>query len=132
MWHAPVGPSAAPLIPVFLGQRDVPPEYGPHRYLTEGESARFLDPRKAAETPNRASLVSQGAESARSAFYVFKRLMHLAFQQPDPILTLVNGKRFQSPAVTPESGVVMLAHTVETGGTDEFGVRGNGAGHTRG
>lgn len=86
MWHAPVGPVTAPLLPVFLGQDKVPLPYRQHRYLTAGESHRFLDDRKLSKDPDSVSLVSQGGETAGSAVYVFKRLMHLAFQKPDPIL----------------------------------------------
>ena len=86
LWHAPVGPITAPLMPVFMGQGAVPPEYGPHRYLTTGESARFLDTRHDDARADTVSHVSQGDEVTRSAFYVFKRLMHLAFQAQDSIL----------------------------------------------
>lgn len=81
MWHAPVGPVAAPLVPVYMGQTTVPPEFGPHRYLTAGESARFLDPRSADERPDSVSIVAQAEEVTRSAFYIYKRLMHLTFMQ---------------------------------------------------
>lgn len=86
MWHAPVGPVTAPLVPVFLGQTEVPLEYGAHRYLATGESARFLDERHVDKQPDSVSHIPQGAESTVSAFYAFKRLMHLVFQQPDPFL----------------------------------------------
>ncbi|SEO17333.1 Peptidase family C69 [Salinihabitans flavidus] len=86
MWYAPVGAATAPLLPVFLGQSSVPPAYRQHRYLTKGESHRFLDLRKDDKTPDTVSIVPQGIETAGSAVYVFKRLMHLAFQKPDPIL----------------------------------------------
>ncbi|MCC5968545.1 MAG: C69 family dipeptidase [Pararhodobacter sp.] len=89
MWHAPVGPATAPLVPVFLGMSDVPAEFGPHRYLTEGESARFHDPRHAARNPDSVSHVPQAAEVTRSAFQIYKRLMHLAFMQQDPLLAEV-------------------------------------------
>ena len=89
MWHAAVGPVTAPLLPVFLGQQTVPPALCRHRYLTRGESHRFLDRRKEDKGPDTVSLVPQGIETGRSAFHDFKRLMHLAFQQPDPILTEV-------------------------------------------
>lgn len=89
MWHAPVGPVAAPLLPVFLGQSSVPPAYRQHRHLTVGESHRFLDRRKEEEDPDSVSLVPQGTETGPSAFYEFKRLMHLAFQKPEPILAEV-------------------------------------------
>jgi dipeptidase len=87
MWHAPTGPVTAPLVPVFIGMAAVPPEYGPHRYLSAGESYRFLDTRHAAQDPDSVSHVPQGAEVTRSAFQASKRLMHLAFQMPDPLLT---------------------------------------------
>ncbi len=86
MWHAPVGPVTAPLLPVFLGQDRVPPALRQHRYLTTGESHRFLDCRKEDKAPDTVSLVPQGVETGPSAVHEFKRLMHLAFQKPDPVL----------------------------------------------
>lgn len=86
MWHAPVGPVTAPLMPVFLGQSAVPDEYAQHRYLTTGESARFLDSRKQDQSPDTVSHVPQGIETSDSAVYQFKRLMHLAFQSQETIL----------------------------------------------
>jgi dipeptidase len=78
MWHTPSGAMAAPFAPVFLGQSCVPAEFGPHRYLTVGESHRFLDMRHSlgggADT---VSLVPQGAEAVRSAVQECKRLMYL-------------------------------------------------------
>lgn len=86
MWHAPVGPVAAPLVPVFMGMTEIPLEYGIHRYLTTGESARFLDERHSERNGDTVSHVAQGAEVTHSAFAVFKRLLHLAFQMQDPLL----------------------------------------------
>ena len=86
MWHAPVGPVTAPLVPVFMGMTEIPLEYGIHRYLTTGESARFLDERHSERNGDTVSHVSQGAEVTHSAFAVNKRLMHLAFQMQDPLL----------------------------------------------
>ena len=80
LWHAPVGPVTAPLVPVFIGQTDVPVEYGLHRYLTTGESSRFLYHRHDDDEPERISTVPQNREVTRSAFQVQKRLMHLAFR----------------------------------------------------
>jgi dipeptidase len=62
MWHAPVGAVTAPLMPVFLGQTEVHEAYRQHRYLTTGESARFLDERKKVKNPDTVSLVPQGIE----------------------------------------------------------------------
>jgi len=86
MWHAPVGPVSAPLMPVFLGQTSVPDEYAQHRYLTTGESARFLDCRKQDDDPDTVSHIPQGVEVSDSAVYRFKQLMHLAFQAQEPVL----------------------------------------------
>ena len=90
LWHAPVGPVTAPLLPVFLGQPSVPEAYRKHRYLTEGESARFLDRRKEPTTPEVVCRIPQGIESGESAVYRFKQLMHLAFQSQDLILPEVD------------------------------------------
>lgn len=87
MWHAPVGPVTAPLLPVFLGQSSVPPAWRQNRYLTAGESYRFLDRRKEKTSPDTVSRIPQGIEAGASAVYEFKRLMHLAFQRPEPILS---------------------------------------------
>lgn len=92
MWHAPVGPVAAPLVPVFMGMTAVPPEYGMHRYLTEGESARFQDLRKAIARPDAVSPVPQGVEITRSAVQIFKQLMHAAFQDAQETLPLVSAQ----------------------------------------
>lgn len=89
MWHAPIGASAAPLLPVFIGQSSVPPAYRQHRYLSTGESHRFLDTRKLDRNPDTVSLVPQGVETAGSAVHAYKRLMHLAFQKPEPLLAEV-------------------------------------------
>jgi hypothetical protein len=91
MWHAPVGAVTAPLLPVFLAQTDVPMEFGAHRYLMSGESARFLDARHAEKDDDTVSHVSQGQETSRSAVQVFKRLMHLAFQGGDEMVAEVSG-----------------------------------------
>lgn len=89
MWYAPIGAVTAPLLPVFMGQTSVPAEYQQHRYLSTGESHRFQDTRKAMATPGSVSLVAQGIETAGSAVYAYKRLMHLAFQKPESILNEV-------------------------------------------
>lgn len=90
MWHAPVGPVTAPLVPVFLGIERVPFEYGRHRYLGRGESARFIDRVHEVTGPDAISDIPQGAASTRSAVAVFKRLMHLAFQGDDAWVTEVS------------------------------------------
>lgn len=78
LWHAPIGAVAAPFAPVFLGQGAVPAEFGPHRYLTTGESHRFMDMRKVlAGGEDVLSSVPQAGEASRSAVAECKRLLNL-------------------------------------------------------
>ena len=79
IWHSPIGAVASPLSPVFIGQTMIPEEFMMHRYLTVGESHRFLDERKLNEK-DALSTVSQGVESTVSAVYECKRLFYLILQ----------------------------------------------------
>ena len=92
LWHAPIGAVAAPLAPVFLGQRAVPPEFGPHRYLTTGESHRFMDMRKVlAGGADVLSLVPQAGEASRSAVMECKRLLYLMHLAGPECLARIHG-----------------------------------------
>lgn len=82
LWHTQVGAVAAPFVPVFMGVSHVPTEYKQHRYLTSDESGRFVDGRR----PVQVSVVSQGVESTRSAFRVFKRLLYLVMAHHERFL----------------------------------------------
>lgn len=82
LWHTQIGALAAPFVPVYMGIADVPDEYKMHRYLTAGESARFIDRRK----PDQVSLVPQQIEATRSAAQVFKRLLYVMLQQHEAYL----------------------------------------------
>ncbi len=78
LWHTPIGAVASPFAPVFLGQKPVPPEFAQHRYLTVGESHRFVDMRKAiSPDADVVSVVPQAQEAVQSAVYECKRLMYL-------------------------------------------------------
>lgn len=123
MWHAPVGPVTAPLVPVFMGQSAVPPEYGPHRYLMSGESARFLDTRHADR--DTVSRVPQGAEVTRSAFAIHKRLMHLAFQMPEPLLaeTSAHWRRLEAALAAELPDVVDSAAILLDAGAERLATR---------
>jgi len=84
LWHAPIGPVAAPFSPVFMGQNYVPPEFGMHRYLTTGEAHRFMDTRRMLDgDEDTMSLVPQYNEMFRSAVYECKRLFYLMLQNKD-------------------------------------------------
>ena len=71
LWVATSCPVTAPFIPLRLGMTDVPPEYKRHRYLTEDEASRFMDPDY------------RGLESTRYAFRACKRLYYLVSEHPD-------------------------------------------------
>ena len=79
LWHSPIGAVASTFSPVFMGQNIVPEEFMMHRYLTVGESHRFLDERKKKEKDT-LSFVSQNVESTISAVYECKRLFYLILQ----------------------------------------------------
>lgn len=83
MWHAPVGPIAAPLTPFFVGVESVPPEFGQHRYLTTGEDSSFVDD---SDPHDQASVVSQRIEATRSAVFTFKRLLYLITEHHEQFL----------------------------------------------
>lgn len=83
LWHTQTASVAAPFVPFFIGTQDVPPEYKAHRYLTFEESARFIDGRR---KPTQRSTISQGIESTRSAFRVFKRLFYLMMEHHETFL----------------------------------------------
>ena len=125
MWHAPIGPVTAPLVPMFMGMTGLPPEYAAHRYLTEGESARFLDSRHVERDPDSVSHVPQGVEVTRSAFQIFKRLMHLAFQAQDPILAEVwdHWRRVESQLATDLPDVLRSAEVLLDAGETRLAAR---------
>jgi hypothetical protein len=96
LWVAATTSVAAPFIPYYLGITEVPPEYQKHRYLTEGEASKIMNPD------------FRGFESTRFAFQVYKRLYYLTMEHPDKFL----------PEVTEaleafESGLIARQETVE-------------------
>lgn len=92
LWHAAIGSVAAPFSPVFMGQEIVPPEYGMHRYLTMGESHRFMDTRREiAGDDDAVSTVPQYNEMFRSAVYESKRLLYLMQYLGEDALSEVHG-----------------------------------------
>ena len=84
IWHAHIGAMAAPFIPVYMGMQNIPLEYRQHRYLSVGESSRFMDKRHFNDGEIESlSRISQGVESTRSATSVYKRLMYLVMQNSE-------------------------------------------------
>jgi hypothetical protein len=107
LWHAPTGPIAAPFTPFFIGVESIPPEFGPHRHLTAGETARFMI---ADDDPQTLSTIPQSIEATRSAFQTFKRLLYLLAEHHELFL----------PEVTPvweafeREQSVLLSETIES------------------
>ncbi|MDO8861725.1 C69 family dipeptidase [Haliea sp. E1-2-M8] len=77
LWIAPTGSVTAPFLPWWIGTRDVPAEYGQHRYLTEGSGPDFINPD------------FQLREATEFAGRVFKRLMYFTCAFPEEQLDRV-------------------------------------------
>ncbi len=80
LWMSITGAVASPFVPVFVGVRDLPPQYKQHRYMTKGSDRGFLD---AAFAP---------LEGTLSAFRVHKRLLYLACAHPEAFLRPVTAE----------------------------------------
>ena len=77
LWVAPTGSVTAPFLPWWIGVRDVPPEYGQHRYLTENAGPTFINPDY------------QLREATEFAGRLFKRLMYYTCAFPEEQLERV-------------------------------------------
>jgi hypothetical protein len=123
LWHTQVGAIAAPFVPVFMGMRAVPEEYRQHRYLTAGESSRFIDLRHVRNgRADSLSQVPQGIESTRSATAVFKRLLYLVLQHPAEFLPEVTAvfEAVERRLVAAEVGVARVAEILLDSGEAEL------------
>ena len=110
LWVAPTGSVTAPFVPWWIGSRDVPPEYGQHRYLTEGSGPNFINPD------------FQLREATVFAGRVFKRLMYYTCAQPEEYLDRVqdtltafeNGIRTDLPHIERAAALAYTAGEPET------------------
>jgi len=115
LWHTQTGAHAAPFVPIFMGVQEVPEEFRQHRYLSAGESARFLDTRHARNgQPDTVSQIAQGIESTRSACTVFKRLMQLVAQHSADFLPEVTAvwEAVEERLLAAQPGVLATAATL--------------------
>jgi len=119
LWHTQTAAVAAPFVPFFMGTADVPPEYKQHRYLTFDESGRFVDSRR---KPDQQSAVSQGIESTRSAFQLFKRLFYLVMEHHEAFLPEVTVlfEAFEEKLIQAHDDVVRTAVTLLEAGEIEL------------
>lgn len=120
LWHTQTAALSAPFIPFYMGVSDVPPEYKKHRYLTAGESARFMHQRH--EIAEQQSQVSSAIESTHSAFGVFKRLFYLTVQHYETFLPEVTEalEAFETKLIDQQATVEQTAHTLYAAGEDEL------------
>jgi dipeptidase len=102
LWVAAASSLTAPFIPYRMGVTDVPPEFKWHRYLSEGEADRFMDPEL------------QGLESTRYAFREFKRLFYLVKEHEEKFLPEVTEAlaAFESRLIGQQSIVEQTALTL--------------------
>jgi hypothetical protein len=96
LWVAPTGSVTAPFIPWWIGVETVPPEYGQHRYLTEGAGSTFINPE------------FQLPEATEFAGRLFKRLMYYTCAFPTEYL-----ERVQSTLTSFEGGMLEQQARIE-------------------
>ncbi len=106
LWVAATSPLTAPFIPYYLGADDVPAEYKKHRYLTEKEASKFVDPN------------FRGIESTRYAFRVYKRLFYLTKEHEDKFLPEVTESlnAFESKLIERQQSIERTALTLYKAG----------------
>lgn len=121
LWHTPTAALASPFSPVFLGATEVPAEYRQHRYLTAGESARFVDLRHAAEERDNVSRVPQGVEATRSAVQAGKRLLYLLQRHSELFLPEITAlwEAVERRRIAAHPGAVDIAETLLNAGKQE-------------
>jgi dipeptidase len=112
LWHAHIGALAAPFLPTYMGVTNVPEEFRQHRYLSIGESSRFLDARHFDQgEPESRSRVPQAIESTRSATAIFKRLLYLLVQHGDEFLPEVTDcwEKLEADLISQQGAIVRIA-----------------------
>jgi dipeptidase len=74
LWVAPTGSITAPFVPYWIAGSEVLPEFGKHRYLTDGEATRLVTPEFSIQ------------EASQFAGRLFKRLMYYTCDAPEQFL----------------------------------------------
>ena len=99
LWTAATGSVAAPFVPWYLGVESIPPEFGEHRYLTDGASSSFLN------------TDFQLQEASLFAGRLFKRVLYYMCSAPKTLLPLVTNMMtsFENDSRTQVSGWVEKA-----------------------
>lgn len=109
IWVAPTGSVTAPFNPWWLGVKNVPPEYGQHRYLTKDAASTFLDPD------------FQYQEATHFAGRVFKQVLYYTCSNPDSFLPIVQNMLhgFENTSFSDLAWVERSANTLVENGQRE-------------
>ncbi len=111
LWHTQSGSVVTPFVPLFMGTTDIPPEYKQHRYLTSGESSRFVDDRNGTKDE---SHVPQEIEATRSAFRAIKRLLYWVMTHHEQYLPEVTAmiQAFEGKLLAEHDDILATAQTL--------------------
>lgn len=110
LWIAPTGSVTAPFIPYRIGVQQIAPQFGKHRYLTQGEATRFV------------TGDWQIQEATEFAGRTFKRLMYYTCDHPAVFLPEVTEAlmAFESRLIAEQGTVAATANTLFDAGRDDL------------
>jgi dipeptidase len=110
LWVAPTSSVTAPFIPWRIGVKDVPPEFGEHRYMTKGADAEYLNEDYRSQ------------EATQFAGLTFKRLMYHTCEHPDKFLPEVTEalEAFEANALSEQRSVEATALELYEVGQDDL------------
>ena len=110
LWVAPTGSVTAPFIPWRIGVKDVPSEFGEHRYMTKGADAEYLNEDYRSQ------------EATQFAGLTFKRLMYHTCEHPDKFLPEVTEalEAFEANALSEQRSVEATALELYEAGQDDL------------
>jgi dipeptidase len=110
LWVAATGSVTTPFIPYRIGVQSIAPQFGKHRYLTKGESRRFVTPDW------------QIQEATEFAGRLFKRLMYYTCDHPTKFLPEVREAltAFEDRMIADQDLVVATANTLFDSGREDL------------
>jgi dipeptidase len=110
LWVAPTSSVTAPFIPWRIGVKDVPPEFGEHRYMTKGADAEYLNEDY------------QSQEATQFAGRTFKRLMYHTCEHPEKFLPEVTEalEAFEANTLSEQASVEDTALALYEAGREDL------------
>jgi hypothetical protein len=102
LWVAPTGSITSPFVPYWIGGTRVMPEFGKHRYLSDGEASRFVTPDFSVQ------------EASLFAGRLFKRLMYYTCDAPERFLPEVTEAltAFENASIANRDSIEARAHAL--------------------